>query len=187
MERNEALERIEIKASLGGGETMKVIHRTKMAAVVAVLGITVGLGTAALAQPRGPGGGEHRGRHGEFAGLGQLGLSDDQRQEVRRIMDLHKAEHQSIEERLREARRAQAEAVMAVPVDEASVRGRSAELAKVESDAAVLRAKVHAEVYNVLTPEQQEKAKTLRAEREQRSEQQREQWKNQREGAPAKP
>jgi hypothetical protein len=36
----------------------------------------------------------------------------------------------------------------------------------VEADAAVLRAKVHAAVFQVLTPEQQEKAKSLRAERE---------------------
>ena len=86
-------------------------------------------------------------------------------------MELHKAERQVIGQRLRDARRAQEEAITAVPVDEAAVRTRSAELAKVESDAAVLHAKVHAEVYNVLTPEQQEKAKALRAEREQRREQ----------------
>ena len=73
------------------------------------------------------------GMRGGFAGLGQLGLSDEQRQEVRRIMELHKAEQQSIGQRLRDAHRAQAEAVMAVPVDEAAVRARSAELAKVES------------------------------------------------------
>ena len=113
---------------------------------------------------------------GGFPGLGQLGLSDDQRQEVRRIMELHKAERQAIFQRLREARRAQSGAVMAVPVDEGAVRARSAELAKVEADAAVLRARVHAEVYNVLTPEQQEKAKALRAEREARGAQHREQW-----------
>ena len=132
--------------------------------------------SASSAQPHGPAAGEHRGMHGGFAGLGQLGLSDEQRQDVRAIMELHKAERQAIGQRLRDARRAQAEAVMAVPVDEAAVRARSAELAKVEADAAVLRARVHAEVYNVLTPEQQEKAKALRAEREQR----REQWKSER-------
>ena len=162
---------------------MKVSQKAKLAAVVAALGVTVGLGTVASAQPHGHGGGEHRGMHGGFAGLGQLGLSDDQRQEVRKIMDLHKAERQAIGQRLRDARRAQEEAVTAVPVDEAAVRTRSAELAKVESDAAVLRAKVHAEVYNVLTPEQQEKAKALRAEREQRWEQR----KDQRPGGQPKP
>jgi Spy/CpxP family protein refolding chaperone len=84
-------------------------------------------------------------------------------------------------------RRSQSEAVMAVPVDESAVRARSAELAKVETDAAVLRARMHAEVYNVLTPEQQEKAKALRAEREARGAQHRERWKSERQDKSAKP
>jgi periplasmic protein CpxP/Spy len=167
-------------------EKMKVTQRTKMAAVVAAFGLTIGLSAAVSAQPHGPGGGDHRGMHGGFAGLSQLGLSDEQRQEVRRIMELHKAEHQAVGQRLRDARRAQEEAIETVPVDEAAVRARSAELAKAEADAAVLRAKVHAEVYNVLTPEQQEKAKALRAEREARHEQRLEQRK-QRQGGEAKP
>jgi Spy/CpxP family protein refolding chaperone len=157
-------------------ETMKVVQNAKVAAVVAALGVTVGLGTAVFAQSHGPGAGEHRGMHRGFPGLRQLELSADQRQEIRRLMESHKAERDAIEGRLREARRAEAEAVMAVPVDESAIRTRSAELAKVEADAAVLRARVHAEVYNVLTPEQQEKAKALRVEREQL----RYQWKNQR-------
>jgi Spy/CpxP family protein refolding chaperone len=172
-------------------ENMKLIRKRKIAAVVAALGMAVGLGTAMSAQPRGPAGGEHRGMRDGFPGLRQLGLSDDQRQEVRRIMELHKAERQAIFERLREARRAQSEAVMAVPVDEGAVRARSAELAKVEADSAVLRARVHAEVYNVLTPEQQEKAKALRAEREARREQHRaqhrERWQKGRQDPSAKP
>jgi Spy/CpxP family protein refolding chaperone len=168
-------------------ENMKVMQKTKLAAVVAALGVAVGLGTAVSAQPRGPADGGHRGMHGGFPGLGQLGLSDDQRQEVRRIMELHKAERQALEQRLREARRAQSEAVTAVPVDEGAVRARSAELAKVEADAAVLRAKVHAEVYNVLTPEQQEKAKALRAEREARREQHRGEWNKRRQDRSARP
>jgi protein CpxP len=167
-------------------ENMKVIQKTKVAAVVAALGLAVGLGTVVSAQPHGPAGGEHRGRDG-FPGLRQLGLSDDQRQEVRRIMELHKAERQAIFQRLREARRAQSDAIVAVPVDEAAVRARSAELAKVETDAAVLRARVHAEVYNVLTPEQQERAKALRAEREARGAQRREQWRKGRQDRPANP
>ncbi len=166
---------------------MKAIQKTKMTAVVAALGMAFGLGTAVSAQPRGPVGGEHRGMRGAFPGLGQLGLSDDQRQDVRRIMELHKSERQAIFQRLREARRAQSGAVMAVPVDEGAVRARSAELAKVEADAAVLRARVHADVYNVLTPEQQEKAKALRAEREARGAQHREQWEKRRQDGSEKP
>jgi protein CpxP len=168
-------------------EHMKVIQKTKIAAVIAAVGVAIGLGTAVSAQPREPAGGEHRGMRGGFPGLGQLGLSDDQRQEVRRIMELHKAERQAIGQRLREARRAQSDAVMTVPVDESAVRARSAELAKVETEAAVLRARVHAEVYNVLTPEQQEKAKALRAEREARGVDRSEQWKHERLDHSAKP
>ena len=166
---------------------MTVIQKTKMAAITAAVSVAMGLGTAVLAQPHGHAGGEHRGMRGGFHGLRQLGLSDEQRQEVRRIMELHKAERQAIGERLREARRAQSEAVMAVPVDESAVRARSAELAKVETDAAVLRARMHAEVYNVLTPEQQEKAKALRAEREARGAQHRERWKSERQDKSVKP
>ena len=116
---NRTRRRPAASTALSMEENMKVIQKTKMAAAWPLLGVTVGLGTAALAQPHGPGGGEHRGMHGGFAGLGQLGLSDDQRQEVRRIMELHKAERQAIGQRLRDARRAQEEAVMTVPVDEA--------------------------------------------------------------------
>ena len=72
-------------------------------------------------------------------------------------------------------------------VDESAVRARSAELGKVETDAAVLRARMHAEVYNVLTPEQQEKAKALRAEREARGAQHRERWKSERQDKAVKP
>ena len=165
---------------------MTVIQKTKIAAITAAVGVAIGLGTA-VAQPHGDAGGEHRGMRGGFHELRQLGLSDEQRQEVRRIMELHKAERQAIGERLREARRAQSEAVMAVPVDESAVRARSAELAKVETDAAVLRAWMHAEVYNVLTPEQQEKAKALRAEREARGAQHRERWKSERQDKSVKP
>jgi len=167
-------------------ENMTVIQKTKMAAITAAVGVAIGLGTA-VAQPHGDAGGEHRGVRGGFHGLRQLGLSDEQRQEVRRIMELHKAERQAIGERLREARRAQSEAIMAVPVDESAVRARSAELAKVETDAAVLRARMHAEVYNVLSPEQQEKAKALRAEREARGAQHRERWKSDRRDKSVKP
>ena len=49
-----------------------------------------------------------------------------------------------------------------------------------EADAAVLRAKVHAAVFQVLTPEQQEKAKALKAEREQRGAERRQQFQERR-------
>jgi len=48
-------------------------------------------------------------------------------------------------------------------VDESAIRAMSAEVAAVQADAAVLRAKVHQEVFSLLTAEQQARAKELRA------------------------
>jgi Spy/CpxP family protein refolding chaperone len=49
-------------------------------------------------------------------------------------------------------------------VDESAIRARAADVAAVDADAAVLRARVHQEVFNLLTAEQQTKAKALQAE-----------------------
>ena len=51
------------------------------------------------------------------------------------------------------------------------MRTKAAELAAVEADAAVLHAKVHSEVFAVLTPEQQAKAAELKAQRQARVQQ----------------
>jgi Spy/CpxP family protein refolding chaperone len=48
------------------------------------------------------------------------------------------------------------------------------EVAAVDADAAVLRAKVHSEVWALLTPEQQQKARELKAQRVERRAQMRE-------------
>jgi periplasmic protein CpxP/Spy len=157
---------------------MKTMDSTKLVVAAAAI-VSLALGGVAMAQP---GWGEHRGMWGGHRGMrggampfAQLNLSADQRQEIRRIMDQHQTERQAIMQRLRDARRAQADAVTAVPADEAAIRARSAEVAKAETDAALLRAKVHAEVFNVLTPDQQAKAKELRAQREERRQQRRSQ------------
>ncbi|HEX7085903.1 MAG TPA: Spy/CpxP family protein refolding chaperone [Vicinamibacterales bacterium] len=100
--------------------------------------------------------------------LRQLDLSDAQRQQVRSIIEARRADFRSVGERLRAAARAQHEAVTRVPVDENEVRARANELAAVQADMAVLRARVHEQVYQVLTPEQQTKLQSLRAEREKR-------------------
>ena len=67
-------------------------------------------------------------------------------------------------------------------VDEAAIRARSGELGAVEADAAVMRARVHQEVFSVLTAEQQAKAKELRAQMQERSKQRMENRKERRPG-----
>jgi protein CpxP len=120
--------------------------------------------------PRGPGG--PMGLLGELGrGLRALELTDAQREQIRGIAKTHEAEFREIGERLRTARDGVNALVTADTVDEAAIRARSGELAAVEADAAVMRARVHQEVFSVLTAEQQAKAKELRAQRQERMKQ----------------
>ena len=63
--------------------------------------------------------------------------------------------------RLQQAMQAQRAAINAVPVNEAAVRQAAAALAAVEADIAVDQARMHADIFSILTVEQQEKAKQL--------------------------
>ncbi len=60
------------------------------------------------------------------------------------------------------------DAIEQVPVNESLIRQRAADAATVQADAALLRARVHAQVFQVLTPDQQAKGKELRQKAEQR-------------------
>jgi protein CpxP len=101
--------------------------------------------------------------------LGRLDLSDEQRTKVRAIMDAHQEELRSIGERQRTASQALRQAETAETLDEGLVRVRAAELAAVEADAAVARARLHAEVFQVLTPEQQTRAREMQSRMEERA------------------
>jgi periplasmic protein CpxP/Spy len=167
---------------------MKTLLRVTVAAgVLAVSGLAL---TPLLAQdvppqsgstarrmgPGGPGGfGFGRGPGRPFGMLGELGrglreleLTDAQREQLRGVMQSHQAEFREIGDRLRTAREALHAAVTADAVDEPAIRARSADVAAIEADAAVLRARVHQEVFSLLTAEQQAKAKELKAEAEAR-------------------
>ena len=127
--------------------------------------MAAGLTTGVLAQD-----GEDRGagrgpRHQAGAGLKGLDLTDAQRQQIQDIRQSHRDEMRQAGERLRAAHRAQREAAMATPADEGRIRATSQGLADALTEMAVLRAQVHQQVLSVLTPEQQERAKTLWSER----------------------
>jgi Spy/CpxP family protein refolding chaperone len=122
----------------------------------------------------GPGGFGRGGFGGPLATLRQLDLSDEQRARIREVMASHRDELRAVGEKLRAARRAQHEAGTAAQFDEQAVRAKAADVAAVAADAAVLRARVHSEVFAVLTPEQQAKAAELKAQRQARREQRRE-------------
>jgi Spy/CpxP family protein refolding chaperone len=114
---------------------------------------------------------------GGFPGLRALDLTDDQRQQIRAAMSSHREEYRALAERTRAARRAQQVAIEQVPMNESQIRAASSELAAAEADAAVLRARVHEQVFSLLTPEQQTKANALAAERRQRRAQRQAEWK----------
>jgi len=141
------------------------------------LALSVGAGALVLAQvgPGGPGGpygpgfgpgfgpGRMGGPGAMMMPMRQLGLTDAQREQVKGIMQSHRDEAKAIGERLGPARKALQDAITQAPVNEGLIRQRAAELAAVEADAAVARARLHAEVFAILTPEQQKKATELRA------------------------
>lgn len=148
----------------------------RIALALAVASIAVGAGVYAAAQdqntnqtPRpfmgrgGPGG---FGGGGPMAFLPRFGraiqLTDSQRDQIRAIAATHKDEWKALADRARAAHGALMDAVTADDVDESLIRQKSAEVAAVDADMAVARARVHAEVAQVLTADQKSKLKALR-------------------------
>jgi protein CpxP len=119
---------------------------------------------------RGPGGpGGFRGPGGPMGLLPMLGrdleLTDAQKDQLKAIADSHQNDWKALADRARTARTALNEAVMADTIDEALIRQKSAEVAAVDADLAVARARARAEVFQILTPEQRTKAKERAANR----------------------
>jgi protein CpxP len=136
--------------------------------------------TLAARQEEHGGGRPHFGRmHRGFGGfdgmaLRQLDLTDAQREQIRSIFEQNRDEMRAAREKLRTARRGLHDAASADTVakagtiDESAIRTAAETLANAEAEAAINRARVHAQVWQLLTPEQQAKAKELRQQREQR-------------------
>jgi Spy/CpxP family protein refolding chaperone len=147
-----------------------------------VLAASLTLGGAAFAQ--GSGGPVRGGRFGGAAGgLGlpvrELNLSDAQQDQIRDIVQRHRDEMRMVQDRLREAREEQRQAIEAVPLNEGAIRAvTTQQLANAEADAAILQARVRSEVWAVLTPDQQAQATKLRAARDTRKEQRQERLQN---------
>jgi Spy/CpxP family protein refolding chaperone len=61
------------------------------------------------------------------------------------------------------ARTALEDAITANPIDEGTIRQKSAEVGSVDAELAVIRARINAEVMTLLTPEQQKELQENRA------------------------
>lgn len=150
--------------------------RAAVAVTLAVATVTIAGGAVRAQQQAGPpranarggvlgapmlGGG--RGLAALRWGLGQLNLTPEQKQQVKTILQGHRQEMQAFAAQVRQARLSLAEAITGA-ADEAAVRAKAADVAKVQADIAVFVAQLRKEVLGVLTPEQQAKAKDLRLE-----------------------
>lgn len=113
--------------------------------------------------PGGPGGLMGMGLGPGFRGLD---LTDDQRGQIKSIMDSHQDEFKAVGEKMRAAREGMQALIEADTLDEAAVRAKSVEVAAVEADAAILGAKVRQQTLQVLTSEQLTKLKEQQAARQ---------------------
>lgn len=98
----------------------------------------------------------------------RLGLSEDQKEQIRGILKAHAADVEAQMRAAQNGRKALREAMAVQPIDEGRIRQQALALGEVRADGAVLRARIRSEIWPLLTAEQQEKAKQLRTRKGQR-------------------
>ncbi len=133
-----------------------------------------GMGRRGPGGPGGPGG--PLGRGGFLAiPLGQLGLSDEQREAVRDVLEEGREALREAGEQVRASRQALREAVgTGGDLDEDAIGAAAAELGSARGAVALARASARARIWEVLTPDQRTAADVLRTAREQRMQARRE-------------
>jgi len=139
-------------------------------ALVALLATSV-----AYAQgPRGGGfGGRGFGPGGPGLALNELNLTDAQREQVREIRGRYREQIQTLSRRLGDLTAKQRQAIETVPVNETLITSATQDMTQAEVEVAIQEARINADIWSVLTPEQQAKATKLRAERKAQMEQRR--------------
>jgi Spy/CpxP family protein refolding chaperone len=101
--------------------------------------------------------------HRMMKALEQVGVTDQQKQQIKTIMRESRPTMQPLVQQLRTERKALREAIQASPVNEGAIRAASTRVAQVEADLAVARAHVQDRVRGVLTPDQAAKLKQMQA------------------------
>jgi Spy/CpxP family protein refolding chaperone len=145
-----------------------------VSALVAALVVGGALVYAQGPLPGGPRGrGLGMGPGGPAAGLAlrALDLTDAQQEQVRQLTQQNREQMRALMDRMRAAQDARRQAVEAIPFNEPQVRSAMKELAEVEADLAVAEARLQADIYALLSADQQQRLQTLRAEREARAKQ----------------
>ena len=93
----------------------------------------------------------------------RLGLSDDQKEQIRGVLKTHAGEIEAQMRAAQSGHKALREAMSVQPLDEAKIRQHALALGEVRADAAVLRARIRTEIWPILTPDQQDKAREMRS------------------------
>jgi Spy/CpxP family protein refolding chaperone len=110
---------------------------------------------------RGKGKGMGPGRH--FARMARdLDLTAEQKGQIKTILDAEREKNAPIRKRIADNRNELRKLAEKEPFDEAAVRRLAAEQEKTRTELAVARARAMNRVHALLTPEQREKARTLR-------------------------
>ena len=112
--------------------------------------------------------GMRRGPMGFGPEFRELDLSDDQKAQLKSIAESHHDEFRAAGEKARAAHDGMQALVDADSINESAIRAKSAEIAAAEAEVMILNAKVRQESMQVLTSEQQQKLKELRAARPRR-------------------
>lgn len=114
-------------------------------------------------RPGGPGGPGMRGPGGP-GGLGFRGLdlSDDQKEQLKKIAESHEAEFKAIGEKTRAAHEGMRALMDADSINESAIRAKSQEVAAAQADAMILQAKIRKESMQILTADQLAKLKERR-------------------------
>ena len=139
----------------------------------------VALLATSVAFAQGPGGGRPFGGRGGRAPLGpgfllnHLNLTDAQREQVREIRERYREQTQQVVQRLNTVAEKQRQAIETLPVNEGLITSATQDMTEARVDMAIQEARLNAEIWSVLTPEQQAQATKLRAERKTRLEQRR--------------
>ena len=100
-------------------------------------------------------------------------MSEAQQDQIKQLMQQHREQNQNVGEQLRTAIEAQRKAVETLPVDEWLIRSTTQALVEAQTEMAIQQARLQSEIFALLTPAQQDRARTLQAEREARVQQQR--------------
>jgi periplasmic protein CpxP/Spy len=98
----------------------------------------------------------------------ELALTDAQKSQIQTLLAGDRDALRTTMANMRQAEQALAAAVMQTPADDNAIQSRASELSAVQTQLTLARAQIESRIYQLLTPEQQQKAQTWVAEMHQR-------------------